>query len=135
MSEGLSKRAAALLERVREGRFYRLHDPRTPAAMAELVEAGLVVACMRVESVVKAFVPATGYTPYRPEQYVEPSPLGLKLPDDQADALRTLIENGSFVEVVDGKLERVFVAQTDWTTEAMVAAALLRDAGHNVVDE
>lgn len=154
MTAGLSKRAAALLDRIRAGEFYRAYEGRVPAAMKELVDAKLVVVAGRVATIVAAFVPATGYTPYHPEQFVDPLPGGLKLPDDQADALREVLACGACVEVEKGRTVelppgiyepneilsaslgsvKITVASSHLTTEAMVAVALLREAGFNVVD-
>lgn len=60
----LSKRAIKLLARVRAGEYYPAYDERTPKAMAELVEAGLVGTCGRSPEVRAYYVPV-GYQPGR----------------------------------------------------------------------
>lgn len=69
----LSKRAGALLKRVQAGRFYVWGDERTPKAMQELEAAGLVASVGRPIVIARCYVPATGYTPYQPEEFsIEP---------------------------------------------------------------
>lgn len=65
----LSRRASQLLARVEEGKFYKLHDPKTPKAMQELIDAGLVGLAGRVELVVVCYVPVKGYKPFKMEEY------------------------------------------------------------------
>ena len=65
----LSTRATKLLARVREGHFYFAYDPKTPKAMQELVDAGLVGMCGRAVVIRACYVPA-GYE-VRQEIYPE----------------------------------------------------------------
>jgi hypothetical protein len=65
----LSKRARDLLERVRNGAFYRPWSPDLPKAMKELEDAGLVATTGRVVVIELCYVPAEGYTPYVPEKF------------------------------------------------------------------
>lgn len=53
----LSPRAKKLLARVRDGHWYRAYDEKTPAAMQELVAAGLVGTLGRVQTLVRCYVP------------------------------------------------------------------------------
>lgn len=55
---GLSARARALWDRLREGRFYQHHADDTPKAMAELDNAGLVEVMARPVEVWACWVPA-----------------------------------------------------------------------------
>lgn len=55
---GLSARARALWDRLREGRFYQAHADNTPKAMAELDEAGLVQVMARPVEIWACWVPA-----------------------------------------------------------------------------
>lgn len=70
----LSKSAERLLIRVHRGDFYlwdgapRNKNTKTPKAMQELVNAGLVVVGGRVARVVSAYVPK-GTKPLKCEQY------------------------------------------------------------------
>lgn len=68
-SKQLSKQAEKLLERVKQGRFYRPYGDRLPKAMAELEKAGLVTTTGRVVVIELAYVPTQGYTPYVKEKY------------------------------------------------------------------
>lgn len=53
----LSKRAIALLRRLYRGAWYPTFDKAPPAAMKELLDAGLVVSGGRVKTIIAAFVP------------------------------------------------------------------------------
>lgn len=64
----LSPRAQALWERVRRGDWYAAYSDRTPAAMKELQEAGLVGIAMRAKVFEAAFVPV-GYKPAKPDRF------------------------------------------------------------------
>lgn len=55
---GLSARARALWDRLREGRFYQAHAETTPKAMAELEAAGLVQIMARPVEIWACWVPA-----------------------------------------------------------------------------
>jgi len=55
---GLSARARALWDRLREGRFYQVHAENTPKAMAELEAAGLVQIMARPVEIWACWVPA-----------------------------------------------------------------------------
>lgn len=70
----LSKRAQTLLARVRRGAWYPEHDPRTPNAMQELIDAGLVNTRGRVQVVRSCYVPAT-FISHSPE-IIYPAPRG-----------------------------------------------------------
>lgn len=70
---GVSTRARKLLDRLRAGKFYPVWDShglnrRTPKAMQELIDAGLVGTAGRVCLVVSCYVP-DGYTPYIEEKF------------------------------------------------------------------
>jgi hypothetical protein len=65
----LSKRARKLYDRIESGRFYTIASNSIPRAMDELWAAGLVSVTGRVQTIVAAFVPSTGYKPYREEQF------------------------------------------------------------------
>ena len=66
---GLSKSAAKLYARVREGHFYRPYDERCPKAMKELEMAGLVTATGRITQIELCFVPVHGYKPFEMEKF------------------------------------------------------------------
>ncbi len=65
----LSKRAEKLWERICDGEFYPAYSEREPKAMRELVDAGLVSVCVRVQTIVACYVPRRGYKPFKQEQY------------------------------------------------------------------
>lgn len=65
----LSKRAEKLLGRICDGHFYRAYSKHEPKAMRELVDAGLVSVCGRVQTIVACYVPRKGYKPFKQEQY------------------------------------------------------------------
>jgi hypothetical protein len=66
----LSKPAAKLLARLRDGRFYRPYSGTpVPKAMAELEEKGLVALTGRVVTIELCYVPAHNYEPYQPEVF------------------------------------------------------------------
>ena len=65
----LSKNAAKLLARLKEGRFYTAFEKSEPKSMQELVDAGLVTICGRVTQIVSCYVPTEDYTPYVPEKF------------------------------------------------------------------
>lgn len=65
----LSLRAHRLYERIKQGHWYPAYDERTPAAMQELIDAGLVGVAGRVERIVAAYVPRHGYTPFKTERF------------------------------------------------------------------
>lgn len=67
----LSARAEKLLVRVKEGSFYLPYSPKLPAAMKELENAGLVTLTGRVQSVILAYVPTSGYIPFQNERFEE----------------------------------------------------------------
>lgn len=64
--EALSPRARKLWDRLCEGAFYKLHDERTPKAMAELEAAGLLMRLVRAPELWACYAPK-GSKPYRPE--------------------------------------------------------------------
>lgn len=140
----LSKRAQALYERVRQGRFYRTYDAKLPAAMSELIEAGLVTQTMRVETIVACYFPANGYTPYAPESFVEPLPANITLPADQDAALRKLIEGGAVLEIVNYDEAAASYGLTPGITvtvsgeglgvDEIIACETLREAGVTIVE-
>ena len=66
--DSLSPRAKKLLARVRAGHWYRAYDEKTPAAMQELVSAGLVGTLGRVQTLVCCYVPK-GTRPAIMERY------------------------------------------------------------------
>ena len=66
----LSKRAQKMLERLRKGAWYTWDPRKTPKAMQELAEAGLVDTRGRVASIVRCWVPV-GYKPGTPEVFPE----------------------------------------------------------------
>lgn len=57
--DGLSANAKRLLARVRAGRWYAFDDPRTPDAMDELMNAGLVQTMARCRELVSCWVPVS----------------------------------------------------------------------------
>lgn len=65
----LSKRAEKLYARLKEGRWYRAYANDTPAAMKELVDAGLVQIAARVNVSEACFVPTKGFRPMRREDW------------------------------------------------------------------
>ena len=69
----LSKSAANLLQRLRKGRWYPVFPSaigkETPAAMEELIKAGLVGSAARAKVIVACYVPAHGYTPMQMERF------------------------------------------------------------------
>jgi hypothetical protein len=67
----LSKPAAKLLARLRQGRFYRPYTGPVPKAMEELEEKGLVAMCGRVVTIELCYVPAHGYQPFQTEAFAE----------------------------------------------------------------
>lgn len=68
-AKALSARAAALFERIKGGDYYPVYDAKTPKAMQELIDAGLVSKSGRVESIRLCWVPSTGYTPFISESF------------------------------------------------------------------
>lgn len=66
----LSPKAQKLWKRIQHGAWYSTSSPRTPAAMQELIEAGLVVTGGRVKSMESCFVPK-GTKPFKLERYPE----------------------------------------------------------------
>ena len=66
----LSKRALKLLNRIEKKYYYYPNTGKQPKAMEELINAGLVVTTSRVMVVQSCHVPANGYIPYQPEQFV-----------------------------------------------------------------
>lgn len=89
----LSKRAEALLARIRSGDFYRVDSATTPKAMAELIDAGLVGRMGRVETIVACYV-SKGHLPFTADR--APDQLGPAsdpwLPIDSAPRDRTLFD-------------------------------------------
>lgn len=79
--ERLSPAAKRILERLKQGTWYRTSDPTTPKAMQQLVELGLVEEMFRVKSIVRCYVPK-GAVPHCYEKMV---------PDD-ADVKRDRVE-------------------------------------------
>lgn len=69
-SPRLTKRAQALLARIRSGAWYVPYAGKTPKAMDELLAAGLVEIGGRVAVMYLAYVP-TGTKPFVREQYPE----------------------------------------------------------------
>jgi len=67
----LSTRALKLYQRVIAGGFYNPHSDRTPNAMKELINNGLVGTAGRVVVVERCFVPTHGYKCYQPEEFAE----------------------------------------------------------------
>jgi hypothetical protein len=59
----LSKRAEKLLERIRQGYFYRAYANDTPKAMQELLDHGLIRIGGRVQTTVAAYV-ALNHRPF-----------------------------------------------------------------------
>jgi hypothetical protein len=53
----LSKRAEELLNRLQKGEWYRQYAKNTPAAMQELIDAGLVETAGRMPIIVSCYVP------------------------------------------------------------------------------
>lgn len=66
---GLSRRAENLLARLRAGRFYPAYSERTPKCMQELIDAGLVATAGRPTLFIRCYVPAEGFTPFKPEKF------------------------------------------------------------------
>lgn len=64
----LSKRAEKLFERIKAGGWYPAFANNTPAAMQELVDAGLIHHGGRVARAVLCFVPSAGFEPMRYEE-------------------------------------------------------------------
>lgn len=65
----LSKRAEKLLARIKDGEWYPAFAKDTPAAMQELVDAGLVHHSGRVARAVLCFVPTLGFKPMQYEDW------------------------------------------------------------------
>lgn len=65
----LSVRARKLYERVQRGEWYPAYNGRTPKAMQELADAGLVTVTGRAKVIEACFVPTTGYTPMQMERF------------------------------------------------------------------
>ncbi len=65
----LSKRAEKLYARIKDGRWYPAYAKDTPAAMQELVDAGLVHHGGRIARAVLCFVPSAGFVPMRQEDW------------------------------------------------------------------
>lgn len=91
MPNPLSKRAQALLARIRAGDFYRIASANTPKAMAELIEAGLVGRMGRVETIVTCYV-AKGHMPFLMDCAPDAVPQNPWLPIDSAPRDRTLFD-------------------------------------------
>lgn len=69
MKPKLSKRAEILFERLKMGYFYPAFDSKTPAAMKELEDAGLILTAGRVETVRVCYVPRKGFRPLLRESW------------------------------------------------------------------
>lgn len=67
----LSKRAAALFERVKNGDWYPAYSLDTPKAMQELIDAGLVMQTGRVQTIVTCYVPVKGFKPLQFERWLQ----------------------------------------------------------------
>lgn len=123
----LSARATKLLARIREGRFYKTYDPATPQCMDELIAAGLVTMAMRVETVVRAYVPTTGYTPYTRERFDQDREPGVN------DDLATLATAGFTLRESD----RAWIAppgdEPDVSFNVAAAVARLQEYGYGSV--
>lgn len=66
----LTKREAALLQRLRDGEYYTTYEQnRIPKSMAALVELGLVTTALRITRLERCYVPAQNYEPYAEEQF------------------------------------------------------------------
>lgn len=66
----LSLRATKLLARIKAGEWYPAYPMhRIPKAMIELERAGLVSITGRVKVIEAAYVPSTGYTPFKSEEF------------------------------------------------------------------
>lgn len=106
----LSKRAEAMLERLKQGHFYKWDPNTTPAAMKELQAAGLVGTAGRVETVVRCWVPAEGYTCYVPEVLPgETDPSIRRVLEAQAELLPRLRMTPATAEKVKAGLRALFL--------------------------
>lgn len=106
----LSKRAEKMLERLKQGHFYKWDPQTTPEAMKELQAAGLVGTCGRVETVVRCWVPAEGYIPYVSEVLPgEKDPSVKRVLDAQAELLPSLRMTPATAEKVKAALRALYL--------------------------
>lgn len=69
----LSKAAQKILHNLRRGRYYVWDPKKTPKAMLELEQAGLVGTCGRVTKIVRCWVPI-GFKPATQEVFPDKWP-------------------------------------------------------------
>lgn len=71
----LSAGAVKIYNRMCKGAFYFAYDPKTPKAMQELIDAGLVTRAGRATQLRSCYVPRKGFKPLRLEDFSKCEPL------------------------------------------------------------